>query len=47
MQQFVARLIDCGFPRDTAVCICNSYRRQGKLDELALYVDAVEEENVL
>lgn len=44
MQDFVARLIDCGIPRVTAVCICNHFRRENKLDDLALYVDAVEEE---
>jgi len=44
MQKFIARLIDCGMPRITAVYICNSYRRKGQMRELAEYVAAVEEE---
>lgn len=44
MQEFVARLIDCGIPRMTAVCICNHFKKENKLDDLALYVDAVEAE---
>ena len=44
MQEFVARLIRCGIPRVTAVCICNHFKRENKLADLALYVDAVEAE---
>ena len=44
MQDFIARLIDCGVPRCAAVYICNRYRRMGQLQELAQYVDEVEKE---
>jgi len=44
MRDFIARLIDCGMPRCTAVYICNRYRRANKLRELAQYVDDVERE---
>ena len=42
MQDYVARLIDCGVPRCTAVYICNHYRH--KPDELERYVEEVERE---
>lgn len=44
MQDFIARLIDCGVPRCAAVYICNHYRKLGQLQELAQYVDDVEKE---
>ena len=44
MQEFVARLIECGIPQKTAVCICNQFKRKGKMRELELYVEAVEHE---
>lgn len=44
MQKFIARLIDCGFPRLTAVYICRHFRRLNRMKELAEYVTAVEEE---
>ena len=44
MQELVKRLIDCGIPRKTAVCICNAFARQNKRRELELYVEAVERE---
>lgn len=44
MNEFVARLIDCGIPRLTAVCICNHFKRENKMLDLALYVEAVEAE---
>ena len=44
MQKFIARLIDCGFPRLTAVTICRHFRRLGRMKELAEYVSAVEAE---
>ena len=44
MQKFIARLIDCGFPRLTAVTICRHFRRIGRMDQLAEYVSAVEKE---
>ena len=42
MQKFIARLIDCGFPRLTAVTICRHFRRLNRMKELAEYVYAVE-----
>lgn len=42
--EYVSRLIDCGIPRVTAVCICNHFKRQHKPRDLALYVEAVEAE---
>lgn len=44
MNDYIARLIDCGIPRDTAVCICHTFKRDHGLDALACYVDAVEQE---
>lgn len=44
MQKYIARLIDCGFSRQTAVCICRYFRRLGRMRELAEYVHDVEEE---
>lgn len=44
MQKFIARLIDCGFPRLTAVYICRHFRRLNRMKELAEYVSAVEAE---
>lgn len=44
MQKFIARLIDCGFPRLTAVYICRHFRRLNRMRELAEYVSAVEAE---
>lgn len=45
MQEYVARLIRCGFTRDTAVTICRYFRREKTLHDLAQYVDEVEREN--
>lgn len=44
MQDYVARLIDCGVPRLTAVYLCRYYKQHGKLKELEKYVEAVEAE---
>lgn len=44
VNDYIARLIDCGIPRDTAVCICHTFKRDHGLDALACYVDAVEQE---
>ena len=44
MQEYVARLIDCGIPRVTAVAICQHFKRENKMIDLALYVEAVEAE---
>ena len=45
MQEYVARLIRCGFTRDTALTICRYFRREKTLHDLAQYVDEVEKEN--
>jgi hypothetical protein len=44
VRDFVARLIKCGIPRMTAVCICNYFKRRHQIDELKHYIDAVERE---
>ena len=44
MNRFVARLIDCGFSRDTAVFICRDYIRKADFRGLELYIDAIEAE---
>lgn len=44
MQDYVARLIDCGVPRLTAVFLCRYFTKQGKVKELEKYVEAVEAE---
>lgn len=42
MREYVARLIDCGIPRQVAVCVCNDFKRRGKLSQLNHYVKEVE-----
>ena len=44
MNEYVKRLIDCGIPRKTALCICAQFKRKGQLRELEHYVEAVERE---
>lgn len=44
MQEFVSRLIDCGIPAKTAVCICNHFKRKNQTRELELYIEEVERE---
>lgn len=44
MRKEIARLIDCGIPRQVAVCVCNDFRRRKKLEELESYIQAVENE---
>ena len=44
LNELVARLIECGVPRITAVYLCNRYRRLNKLPEFERYVEAVEAE---
>lgn len=41
MNKLIARLIDCGMTREVALCICRQYK--GRLRELELYVESVEE----
>lgn len=42
MQKFIARLIDCGMPREVALCVCRHFGND--LDKLACYVSEVEQE---
>ena len=44
MKVFVARMIDCGLTRDTALAICRYYLRNKKLADLCEYVTALEAE---
>lgn len=44
MREYIARLIDTGMNRETALMIVRYYRRRGLLTELARYVSEVEEE---
>ena len=41
MNRLIARLIDCGMPRDVAVCMMRQYK--GRPREFELYVESVEE----
>ena len=41
MNKLIARLIDCGMPRDVALCMFRQYR--GRPREFELYVESVEE----
>ena len=44
MRELIARLINCGFERETAVTIACTFRRTKNLHDLEKYVEAVEEE---
>ena len=44
MNKLIARLIDCGMPRDVALAVYRSFKRNGNLFEFERYVDGVEEE---
>ena len=44
MRDLIARLIDCGFCRETAVCIAMTYKRRNDLYGLERYVESVEDE---
>lgn len=44
MNKLIARLIDCGMPRDVALAVYHSFRRNGNLFEFERYVEGVEEE---
>ena len=41
INRLIARLIDCGMPRDVAVCMMRQYK--GRPREFELYVESVEE----
>ena len=42
MNRLIARLIDCGMPREIAVCMMRQYR--GRPHDFELYVESVEAE---
>ena len=44
MCEYVARLIDCGIPRVTAICICRYFKNKHQMRELDDYVASVEAE---
>ena len=44
MNRYIARLIDCGFTRDTAIFICRGYIRRGDFVGLELFIDEIEAE---
>ena len=44
MSAYIARMIDCGMTRETAVAICRYYIRHGSVSDLADYVSELEEE---
>ena len=44
MNKLIARLIRCGMPREVALAIYRSYKRENNLFEFERYVDGVEEE---
>lgn len=44
MNKLIARLIDCGVPREVALAVYRSYKRDGNLFEFERYVESVEEE---
>ena len=43
MNRLIARLIDCGMPREIALFMYGKYKRARKLDEFEIYVESVEE----
>ena len=44
MREYIARLIDCGMPRDVAIAACRSFAREGDWYGVKQYVNFVEEE---
>lgn len=44
MRRFVARLVDCGIPRLTALCICKHFKNEQSLSALEQYIVFVERE---
>ena len=44
MSKLIARLIDCGLPRNVALAIYRSFKRSGRLPDFEQYVEGVEEE---
>ena len=44
MNKLIARLIDCGMPREVALAVFRSYKRQNDPYGFERYVESVEEE---
>ena len=44
MNRLIARLIDCGMPRDVALAVYHSFLRDSNVFEFERYVEGVEEE---
>ena len=44
MNKLIARLINCGMPREVALAVYRNYKRNSNLHELERYVESVEEE---
>lgn len=44
MNRLIARLIKCGMPREVALAVYRTYKRNGRLPDFEHYVDAVEDE---
>ena len=44
MNVFIARMIDCGLSRETALAVCRYYMRYKTIPDLADYVTALEAE---
>lgn len=44
MNKLIARLIDCGMPREVALAVYRNFKRNSNLFEFERYVEGVEEE---
>lgn len=44
MNKLIARLIDCGIPREVALAIYRSFKMNSNLIEFERYVESVEDE---
>lgn len=44
MNKLIARLIDCGVPREIALAVYRVYKRDGNLFDFERYVESVEAE---
>ena len=44
MNKLIARLIDCGMPREVALAVYHNFKRHNNLFGFERYVDSVEQE---
>ena len=44
MNKLIARLINCGMPREVALAVYRDFKRHGELYAFERYVESVEEE---